>query len=108
MLNHLCPGCGKHCYLDEAKCERGIEHASTEIMPPRKPRPEGAHGKRHSEQKMKYLAMSQEDKKKVDNMVVFHVSTFFLHLHSAGGCFALKLTMQGSLHVVQTHASCLK
>ena len=62
MLNHLCPGCGKHCYLDEAGCERGIEYASTGIMPPRKPRPEGAHGKRHSEQKMKYLAVSQEDK----------------------------------------------
>lgn len=52
----------KHCYLDEARCERGAEYAKTGVLPPRKPRPEGAHDKRHSEQKMKYLAISQEEK----------------------------------------------
>ena len=62
MIKDLCPGCGKHCYLNEARCERGIEYANTGIMPPRRPRPDGGHGKKHSEEKMKYLALDTEAK----------------------------------------------
>ena len=63
MNNNLCPGCMKHCYLDEARCERGTEYAKTGILPPRKPRPEGASNTRKMlEQKMKYLAMNQNEK----------------------------------------------
>ena len=63
MNNSLCPGCMKHCYLDEAHCERGIEYAETGILPPRKPRPEGmSNARKMPEQKMKYLAMSQDEK----------------------------------------------
>ena len=60
MIKDLCPGCGKHCYLNEARCERGIEYANTGAMPPRRPRPDGGHGKKHSEEKMKYLALDTE------------------------------------------------
>ena len=62
MIKDLCPGCGKHCYLNEARCERGIEYANTGILPPRRPRPEGVPARKHSEQKMKYLAMSRDEK----------------------------------------------
>ena len=63
MNHNLCPGCMKHCYLDEARCKRGIEYAKTRILPPRKPRPEGASTARKlPEQKMKYLAMNQDEK----------------------------------------------
>ena len=60
MIKDICPGCGKHCYLNEARCERGIEYANTGAMPPRRPRPDGEHGKKHSEEKMKYLALDTE------------------------------------------------
>ena len=60
MIKDICPGCGKHCYLNEARCERGIEYANTGVMPPRRPRPDGGHGKKHSEEKMKYLALDTE------------------------------------------------
>ena len=62
MIKDLCPGCGKHCYLNEARCERGMEYAKTGVMPPRRPRPDGGHGKKHSEEKMKYLALDTEAK----------------------------------------------
>ena len=60
MIKDLCHGCGKHCYLNEARCERGIEYANTGVLPPRRPRPDGEHGKKHSEEKMKYLALDTE------------------------------------------------
>ena len=60
MIKDLCPGCGKHCYLNEARCERGAEYATTGVMPPRRPRTDGEHGKNHSEEKMKYLALDTE------------------------------------------------
>lgn len=43
MVNKLCPCCGRRCYMDELKCERGREYAATGVIPPRKPRPDG-HG----------------------------------------------------------------
>jgi len=60
MIKDLCPGCGKHCYLNEARCERGAEYATMGVMPPRRPRTDGGHGKKHSEEKMKYLAPDTE------------------------------------------------
>ena len=62
MIKEICPGCGKHCYLDEARCERGKEYANTGVMPPRRARTDGEHGKKHSEEKMKYLALDPEAK----------------------------------------------
>ena len=63
MLKHLCPCCGRHCYLDDPKCERGAQYAETGVIPPRKPRPEGhPGGRKPSEQKMRYLAMDREEK----------------------------------------------
>ena len=62
MIKDLCPGCGKHCYLNEARCERGMEYAKTGVMPPRRPRSDGGHGKKHSEEKMKYLVLDTEAK----------------------------------------------
>lgn len=66
MIKDLCPGCGKHCYLDQTRCERGIEYAETGIMPPRRPKPRGVHDAKHSEQKMKYLAMNMDEKIKAN------------------------------------------
>lgn len=58
MPQNLCSGCGRHCYLDEAQCGRGMEYARTATLPSRRPHPEGNHGGRHSEEKQKYPAMS--------------------------------------------------
>lgn len=63
MIKHLCPCCGRHCYLDEVQCERGAEYRETGVIPPRKPRPEGnSEGKRTSEKKMQYLALDRDGK----------------------------------------------
>lgn len=63
MLNRFCPGCGRRCYLDETKCERGAEYAKTGVLPPRKPKPDGGYGgKKHSEHMMKYRALPEADK----------------------------------------------
>lgn len=62
MLKNLCPGCSRHCYLDEAQCERGMEYARTGTLPPRRPHLEGNHDGRHSEQKQKYLAMTASER----------------------------------------------
>lgn len=63
MLKHLCPCCGRHCYLDELQCERGVEYKETGVIPPRKPRPHGnGEGKKPSERKMQYLALDREGK----------------------------------------------
>lgn len=63
MLKDLCPGCPHHCYLDEARCERGTELAATGVLPPRKPRPAGEHGDRKpNERKMQYRALDQTGK----------------------------------------------
>lgn len=42
MLEHLCPCCGRHCYLDNPNCARGEEYAKTGVIPPR----EHKHGER--------------------------------------------------------------
>lgn len=61
MLTHLCPCCGRHCYLDEVQCERGAEYRETGVIPPRRPRPDGGgERKRPSEKKMQYLALDRE------------------------------------------------
>lgn len=67
MLNHLCPCCGRHCYLDELQCERGTEYRETGVIPPRKPhpvhpeRPDGAGTRKApSEKKMQYLALDRD------------------------------------------------
>lgn len=63
MSNHLCPCCGRHCYLDEVQCERGAEYKETGVIPPRKPRPDGnGERKKPSEKKMQYLALDREGK----------------------------------------------
>ncbi|MBQ7795936.1 MAG: hypothetical protein IJ374_05185 [Lachnospiraceae bacterium] len=63
MLNHLCPGCGHHCYLDEPHCARGAEFAKTGVLPPRVKKPDGAHGgKKPSEKKRMYLALEPDSK----------------------------------------------
>lgn len=63
MLKHLCPCCGRHCYLDEPQCERGVEYKETGAIPPRKPRPHGnGEGKKPSEKKMQYLSLDREGK----------------------------------------------
>ncbi len=61
MLKHLCPCCGRHCYLDEVQCERGTEYRETGVIPPRKPRPDGnGERKKPSEKKMQYLALDRD------------------------------------------------
>lgn len=63
MSKHLCPCCGRHCYLDEVQCERGVEYKETGVIPPRKPRPdESGERKKPSEKKMQYLALDREGK----------------------------------------------
>lgn len=63
MLNHLCPCCGRHCYLDTPQCERGMEYAKTGVIPPRVKKPEGTPGaKQMPEKKRLYLAMDREGK----------------------------------------------
>ena len=62
MIKDLCPGCGKHCYLDEPRCERGRIYAETGELPPRRPKQNGDRAGRHSEQKQKYLAMNKDEK----------------------------------------------
>lgn len=61
MLKHLCPCCGRHCYLDEPRCERGIQYRENGVIPPRKQKPDGEN-KKPSEKKMKYLALDREGK----------------------------------------------
>lgn len=39
MIGKLCPCCGRRCYMDELKCERGREYAKTGVIPPRRPKP---------------------------------------------------------------------
>ena len=63
MLKDMCPGCPHHCYLDEAHCERGQAYAATGVLPPRRPRPEGAQGhKPPNERKAQYRALDQTGK----------------------------------------------
>ena len=55
MLKHLCPCCGRHCYLDHPHCERGAEYAKSGVIPPRTRKPDGERdGKKPSEHKKKY------------------------------------------------------
>lgn len=63
MLIHLCPCCGRHCYLDEPQCERGIIYRETGEVPPRKPKV-GTNGetRKPSEKKLKYLSLSRDEK----------------------------------------------
>ncbi len=61
MLKHLCPCCGRHCYLDDVRCERGAEYKETGVIPPHKPRPDGnGERKKPSEKKMQYLALDRD------------------------------------------------
>ena len=61
MSKHLCPCCGRHCYLDEVQCERGVEYKETGVIPPRQPRPDGnGERKKPSEKKMQYLALDRD------------------------------------------------
>lgn len=63
MLKDLCPGCPRHCYLDEARCERGAEYAATGILPPRNPRPAEVHDNRKpNERKEQYRTLDQRGK----------------------------------------------
>ncbi|MBQ8641110.1 MAG: hypothetical protein IJ480_02740 [Clostridia bacterium] len=63
MLKHLCPCCGRHCYLDDLQCERGMEYAQTGVIPPRRPKPDGNGEKRQMpEKKRQYLALDRDGK----------------------------------------------
>lgn len=63
MSKQLCPCCMRHCYLDDLHCPREKEYKETGVIPPRKPRPEGAgENKRPNEAKMKYIAMNKDEK----------------------------------------------
>lgn len=42
----ICPGCGRHCNLNEPHCERGREYIKTGVMPEKK-HGEGHCGERH-------------------------------------------------------------
>ena len=63
MIEHLCPCCGRHCYLDEPQCERGVIYKETGEIPPRKPKA-GANGETRKlpEKKLKYLALNRDEK----------------------------------------------
>lgn len=63
MLDHLCPCCGRHCYLDNPQCERGCEYARTGIIPPRIQKDDKDKGKRKpSEHKKRYHTLDQDNK----------------------------------------------
>lgn len=63
MIKHLCPCCGRHCYLDDVQCDRGAEYKETGVIPPRKPRPDGnCERKKPSEKKMQYMALDRDGK----------------------------------------------
>lgn len=42
-MNEVCPGCGRHCALNELHCERGREFARTGELPARSAHREGGH-----------------------------------------------------------------
>lgn len=63
MLKHLCPCCGRHCYLEQPNCERGAEYAKTGVIPPRTHKPDGKRdGKKPSEHKKRYHTLDQDNK----------------------------------------------
>ena len=63
MLKHLCPCCGRHCYLDHPHCERGAEYAKSGVIPPRTRKPDGERdGKKPSEHKKKYHTLDRDNK----------------------------------------------
>lgn len=63
MLNHLCPCCGRHCYLDNPHCERGCEYVRTGVIPPRIQKDGRDNVKRKpSEHKKRYHTLDQDNK----------------------------------------------
>lgn len=63
MLKHLCPCCGRHCYLEHPNCERGAEYAKTGVIPPRIHKPDGDRdAKKPAEHKKRYHTLDQENK----------------------------------------------
>ena len=62
MANKLCPCCGRRCYLDEVKCERGREYLQTGVIPPRKPKPgHGTDGNKPNPHRQ-YMKLTVEEK----------------------------------------------
>lgn len=61
MLKHLCPCCGRHCYLNNTQCERGAVYAQTGVIPPRAPKAAGHNEKKNSHKK-KYHTLDQDNK----------------------------------------------
>lgn len=63
MLKHLCPCCGRHCYLECPGCERGAEYAKTGVILPCMHKPDGRHdGKKPSEHQKRYHSLDQDNK----------------------------------------------
>lgn len=71
-MNEVCPGCGRHCALNDVHCERGREYARTGVLPARNAREEGGRdghgghdghgGRRHAEQGAAYHELPLESK----------------------------------------------
>lgn len=68
-MNEVCPGCGRHCALNDLHCERGKEYVRTGVMPARNACEEGGHGshgshggRRHAEQGAAYRELPLESK----------------------------------------------
>lgn len=64
MLKHLCPCCGRHCYLSEPHCERGAEYKETGVIPPRREKSDRTRTSdtKKSEYKKKYHILDQDNK----------------------------------------------
>ena len=63
MLKHLCPCCGRHCYLEHPSCESGVEYAKTGVISHRIHTSGGKRdGKKPSEHKNRYHTLDQDNK----------------------------------------------
>lgn len=40
-MNEVCPGCGRHCALNEVRCDRGRAYVQTGVLPERNAHGEG-------------------------------------------------------------------
>lgn len=63
MLKHLCPCCGRHCYLSAPQCERGNSYVRTGIIPTRTHGEGGTPGKeKGAASKRRYHTLDQDNK----------------------------------------------
>lgn len=74
-MNEVCPGCGRHCALNEVRCDRGRAYVQTGVLPERNAHGEGGHaghegheghgghgGRRHGGQGAEYRDLPLESK----------------------------------------------